>query len=99
MKKLTAIVIGLGSRGCVYSNAMKKLEDRFQVVGLADPLQTHLNTVKQWHNVPQEQCYSSWEDILAQPKMADFAVISTHAGRNPLPMAFRTDGILHQAAQ
>lgn len=77
MKKLTAIVIGLGSRGCVYSNAMKKLEDKFQIVGLADPLATHLNTVKQWHNVPQEQCYSSWEEILDQPKMADFAVIAT----------------------
>ncbi len=77
MKKLTAIVIGLGSRGCVYSNAMKKLEDKFQVVGLADPLKAHLDTVKAWHNVPEENCYDSWEDILAQPKMADFAVICT----------------------
>ena len=77
MKKLTAIVIGLGSRGCVYSNAMKNLEDKFQVVGLADPYETHLNTVKQWHNVPQENCYDSWETILEQPKMADFAVICT----------------------
>ena len=77
MKKLTAIVIGLGSRGCVYSNAMKKLEDKFQVVALADPFDAHLKTVQQWHNVPQENCYNSWESILDQPKMADFAVICT----------------------
>ena len=77
MKKLTAIVIGLGSRGCVYSNAMKKLEDKFQVVGLADPYDAHLNTVKQWHDVPQDKCYNSWEAILDEPKMADFAVICT----------------------
>ena len=29
----------------------------------------------------------------------DFAVISTHAGRNPLLIALRTDFTLHQAAQ
>ena len=77
MKKLTAIIIGVGSRGCTYANAMKKFPEKFQVVGLADPLKIHRNTVKQWHNIPEEQCYDSWEDILAQPKMADFAVIAT----------------------
>ena len=85
MKKLTAIVIGLGSRGCIYSNAMKKLEDKFQVVALADPLKTHLNTVKGWHNIPDENCYDSWEDILNQPKMADFAVICTQDNMHLAP--------------
>ena len=77
MKKLTAIVVGLGSRGCVYSNAMKNLADKFQVVALADPLKTHLNTVKAWHDVPEENCFDSWEELLSKPRMADFAVIAT----------------------
>ncbi|MBQ8881418.1 MAG: Gfo/Idh/MocA family oxidoreductase [Oscillospiraceae bacterium] len=85
MKKLTAIVIGLGSRGCVYSNAMKTLGDKFQVVGLADPFDAHLKTVQQWHNVPQENCYDSWEAILDQPKMADFAVIATQDNMHLAP--------------
>jgi len=85
MKKLTAIIIGVGSRGCTYANAMKNLSDKYQVVALADPLQTHLNTVKKWHNVPDDRCYTSWEDILAQPKMADLAVICTQDNMHYAP--------------
>lgn len=77
MKTLTAIIIGGGSRGTSYATQMKKLGDKYRVVGIAEPAESRRENIKEMHNIPKENCYSSWEEILAQPKMADVAVICT----------------------
>lgn len=77
MKTLTAIIIGNGSRGTSYATQMKKLGDKYRVVGIAEPVQSRRDNIKEMHNIPEENCYNSWEEILAQPKMADVAVICT----------------------
>lgn len=77
MKQLNAIILGVGSRGCIYANAMRKMPEKFNVIGLADPLKSHRTTVQGWFNVPDEACYDDWQDLLAQPKKADFAIIAT----------------------
>lgn len=77
MKTLTAIIMGCGSRGTSYATQMKKLGEKYRVVGIAEPVKSRRDNIKEMHNIPEENCYNSWEDILAQPKMADVAVICT----------------------
>ena len=38
MKKLTAIVIGAGGRGMGYTKIMHDMEDKFELVGIAEPV-------------------------------------------------------------
>lgn len=77
MKKLTAIVLGAGSRGTCYSKVMKKLPDKFDVVGVAEPMRHKRNHIKEMFNIPEENCFESWEGLLEKGKIADFAIIAT----------------------
>lgn len=77
MKKLRAIIIGAGNRGTRYATHMCEMPDKYEIVGMADPAEGHRTFFQQNFNVPAENCYESWEQILALPKFADVAVIST----------------------
>ena len=75
MKVITVILIGAGVRGQNYTNYMK--DNGFKVVGVAEPLEVRREYIKKTHNIPDEMCFKSWEEILAKPKMADVAIIAT----------------------
>ena len=77
MKKFTAIVIGAGGRGAAYAEIMKKYSDRFEIVGVADPIRARQEHVKKLFDLPEEACYPGFDEILSQPKMADIAIIAT----------------------
>ncbi len=79
MKKLTGIVIGAGSRGRAYTKAILSdaNKDKIEIVGVAEPIDVRRNDLQKMCSIPDENCFTDWKDILAQPKMADFAVIST----------------------
>ena len=77
MRKFTAIIIGAGGRGNAYAAIMKKMPDRFDVVGVADPIASRRNDIKEMFDLPDESCYQEYEEILSKPKMADIAVICT----------------------
>ncbi|MBQ7792245.1 MAG: Gfo/Idh/MocA family oxidoreductase [Clostridia bacterium] len=74
MKTLKVILIGAGGRGRVYTD---KMDERFQVVGVADPIPELRQYIKEKHNLSNDMCFESWEQILDLPKFADIAVIST----------------------
>jgi predicted dehydrogenase len=76
MKTLTAIIMGCGSRGSTYAWQMTKLGEKYRVVGIAEPSQSRRDKIKKMHNIPEENCYHSWDEILDRPKMADLAIIS-----------------------
>ncbi len=79
MKKLTGIIIGAGSRGRAYAKASNSEEnrDKMQIVGVAEPIEVRRKDMQRICSIPDENCFTDWREILAQPKMADFAVIST----------------------
>ncbi len=79
MKKLTGIVIGAGSRGRAYTKAILSdaHKENIKIVGVAEPIDVRREDVKRMCSLPDENCYTDWKDILAQPKMADFAIIAT----------------------
>ena len=77
MKQITAIIIGAGNRGCTYARLMAQVPDAYKVVGVADAVGTRREEVRQLCGLTEEACFSSWEEILSQPQMADVAVIAT----------------------
>ncbi len=77
MKKLTAIVLGYGKRGAIYAQYAVDHPDEFQVVAIADPVAGKRETARRRHNLTDSCLYENWQDLAAQPKMADFAILAT----------------------
>lgn len=77
MKKLKAILIGAGSRGITYTDVMHTLPEQFEVVAVAEPIESRRNHVKELHNIPEDKCFPDWKPLLALGKIADIAVIAT----------------------
>lgn len=72
---LKVILIGAGNRGQTYTQYMQ--DERFQVVAVAEPIAERREFIRQRHNIPEELCLRSWEELLEKPKFADVAIIST----------------------
>jgi len=77
MEPIRVIVIGAGNRGTKYATLMSQMPDKYQVVAVADPGKAPRENIQKLFNLPESACYHSWEEILAQPKMADVAIIAT----------------------
>ena len=77
MKQLKVIVLGGGQRGQIYTNVMATLPEQFRVVGVAEPVEANRDYIRQKHDIPAENCASSWEQLLDRPRFADIAIIST----------------------
>ena len=76
-KQLKVIVIGAGGRGQTYTDIMHKVPEMFKVVGVAEPIDDRREYIKEKHEIEDKNCFTTWEDILAVPKFADVAIIST----------------------
>lgn len=76
-KIFKVILIGAGLRGIEYTNIMKELENKYDVVAVAEPIKSRRDYVKQKHNIPDNLCFESYEPLLSLGKIADLAIIST----------------------
>jgi len=77
MKKISVIIIGAGNRGERYATHMTENPEKYEIVGMADPDEARRRHFQESFGVPADNCFASWEEILARPKMADVAVIAT----------------------
>lgn len=77
MKQLKVIVIGAGGRGRAYSDIMAEMPEKYQVIGVAEPLEDRMEYMKNKHQIAEENCVDTWEKLLERPKFADIAIIST----------------------
>ncbi|MBR7160867.1 MAG: Gfo/Idh/MocA family oxidoreductase [Clostridia bacterium] len=77
MKQLSVILIGAGSRGKTYGGRMNNMPEKYKIVAIAEPKETIRRRCQKEYGLPDEMCFTDWRDILAQPKMADLAVIAT----------------------
>lgn len=77
MKKLKVILIGAGGRGKAYTDIMHTMPEWFEVVAVAEPIDSRRNYIKELHQIPDERCFTDWRPLLALGKIADIAVIAT----------------------
>ena len=71
------ILIGAGGRGDKYATVGKEMEDGFRGVAVAEPIMERRNKIKKMHNIPDDMCFESWEDIFEKEKFADVVIIAT----------------------
>lgn len=71
------IIVGAGQRGRVYAQFSKVAPEKMQVVGVADPNPYRRQVMQQAYQLPDEQCFTDWTEILQQPKQADAVLIAT----------------------
>ncbi len=77
MKQISVILIGAGGRGTMYVTQMKSMPEKYKVIGVADPIEEKRRVIKEMHDISDDMCFESWEDMLARPKMADLVIIAT----------------------
>lgn len=84
--RITAVLIGAGQRGAqVYSTYALKHPDQFKVVAVAEPDAARRGEFAHAHQIPKQMQFESWEQLLAQPKLADAAMICTQDKMHYLP--------------
>lgn len=77
MKKLKAILIGAGNRGITYTDIMKELPDKFEVIAVAEPIENRRSYIQKKHNISNDMCFDDWKPLLSLGKIADVAIIAT----------------------
>ena len=77
MKQLSLIFIGGGDRGSSSVKYLQQNPEKFRLVGIAEPIREKREYLRDLYQVPQKNCYESYEEILALPKFADVAMICT----------------------
>ena len=77
MKRLKVIIIGAGGRGVAYAENLKEMSDRYEVVGVAEPIIKRRNTIQKMFQLQENQCFAKWEDLLKDEKIADVVIIAT----------------------
>ena len=77
MKKLKVVLIGAGGRGVAYAENMKEQADKYEVVGVAEPIEKRRNTIQKMFDLEEKQCFATWQELLSKKKVADIAIIAT----------------------
>lgn len=77
MKKISVVLIGAGLRGIIYTDIMKKHPEQFEVVAVAEPIDSRRNYIKELHGIADDMCFDDWKPLLEKGKIADMAIIGT----------------------
>jgi predicted dehydrogenase len=76
-KPVTAIVCGAGNRGNVYGGYSLTYPDKLDIVGVAEPVPIRNERYATKHAIPEENRFTTWEDVFNRPKFADAIIITT----------------------
>ena len=77
MKQLSLIVIGGGDRGSSYLKYLQNAPEKFRLLGIAEPVKAKREYLRELYDVPPENCFENYEEILSLSKFADIAMICT----------------------
>ncbi|AKI97405.1 Gfo/Idh/MocA family protein [Kosmotoga pacifica] len=77
MKKVSISIIGAGNRGYeAYGKLLLNRED-VKVVAVAEPDRIKRERFSKEHNVPKENQFASWEELLSREQLSDGLIIAT----------------------
>lgn len=74
---ITFAIAGFGDRGSTYASMQNLFPDKMKVVAVADLNPDKVEKAKKLYQIPEENCFSSAEEMLQQEKLADVMVVST----------------------
>ena len=75
-RKHTFVILGMGSRGKnAYGAELARMPDRAQITAVADPDPERLSIGGEAFGVRPGMRYSSAEELLAQPRLAEVACV------------------------
>ena len=77
MDPVTAVVLGAGSRGSIYAGYAKAHPEELKIIAVAEPRADRRNILADSLDIPESGRFASWQELLAQPRMADCAFICT----------------------
>lgn len=78
MKQVTAAIIGAGQRGAeAYASYALRFPGELKIVAVAEPRAERRALFCAAHHIPPEHSFSTWEELLAQPKLSDCVVVAT----------------------
>lgn len=93
-RPLEIAVIGAGHRGQnVYGSYLLTMGDRVQVVAVAEPDREKRNRMAKDHSIKEGMCFSSYEQLLTEKRLADAVIIATpdHLHYKPALKALKKD--------
>ncbi len=77
-KQITIAICGCGGRGMyAYASYALSYPEQIKVVAGADINPERINHLKKEHNIAEQNCFSSGEEMFKAPKLADLMVIAT----------------------
>lgn len=75
-KKMTYVLIGAGHRGKRYTeNAYR--HGGYRMVGIAEPDTETREYMRDYYHIPPENCFATYDELLAKGKIADFCMVCT----------------------
>ncbi|MCD6519757.1 MAG: Gfo/Idh/MocA family oxidoreductase [Anaerolineae bacterium] len=78
MKPIEVVLLGAGSRGTfAYGRYAKMNPHMVRFVAVAEPNPKRRERFAREHNIPPERCFESWEELLAQPQLAEALLNAT----------------------
>lgn len=70
-------VLGAGDRGTTYARWIEEHPDVARVVAVAEPREHRRAEIAARHGIPPERVFTSWQELIQQPKLADAAIVAT----------------------
>lgn len=76
-KPLTLAGCGCGSRTRTYMSLAAEMPDKYRIVAGSDPVPERVAAVRDMSGNPEFQSFSSFDELLARPRLADVLIIGT----------------------
>lgn len=78
MEKVTLTLLGAGQRGMgAYAPYALEYPDEVEFVAVEETDEERRNKFKELHKIKEENCFTTWEELLEKPKMSDAILICT----------------------
>lgn len=77
MDRIKVVLIGAGNRGTTYTDIMSQYPEKFEVVAVAEPIESRRKHIQTLHHIPDSMCFSDYHPLFALGKIADLAIIAT----------------------
>ena len=76
-KPISVVIVGMGGRASIYSAVALTNPELLRVVGVVDINPERVRQAQLMFDLPQEHCFSSVEELVAIPRIADAAINCT----------------------